>query len=76
MKNTHIFILAAAVCLTACAKAVESGPNDANKPYFESWIKINHPNAKRTPMGVYVVSETPGKGDLVGAPQDDQYLRM
>ena len=53
-----IIILAAA----GCAKERYQSSNDQAKLYLESWLKLNHPDAKKTDLGTYVLDETPGTG--------------
>ena len=64
MKKLIVFSLyAAAAFLTlGCAKQVGDGPNDTNKRVFDAWIEINHKNATRTDLGVYVIEEQKGTG--------------
>ena len=64
MKKLIVFSLyAAAVLLTSgCAKQVKDGPNDTNKRIFDAWIEINHKNATRTDLGVYIIEEQTGTG--------------
>ena len=64
MKKIIIpFLFAAAVlAVSGCAKQAVSGPNDANKRYFDAWIKVNHPEARQTELGVYIIEDEPGTG--------------
>lgn len=67
MKKIFVsFICAAAALVFAgCAKQAASGANDANKRYFDAWISLNHPNAVRTDLGVYIIESEPGTGEEV-----------
>lgn len=63
MKKLIILgLYAAAILFTGCAKQVQDGPNDANKRVFEAWIGLNHKNATRTDLGVYVLPEGTKQG--------------
>lgn len=59
MKKLIVFSLYAfaALLMAGCAKQVEDGPNDTNKRIFDAWIGLNHENATRTDLGVYVLPE-------------------
>lgn len=67
MKNTFSSILCviAAIVMTGCAKTVPSGPNEANKRYFDAWLSLNYPNAEKAGRGIYIIEETEGTGDEV-----------
>lgn len=67
MKNTFSSILCviAAIVMTGCAKTVSSGPNEANKRYFDAWLSLNYPNAEKAGRGIYIIEETEGTGDEV-----------
>ena len=75
MKRLYIIILAAsaAVLLASCAKNETTGANDAGKRYLEAWIKINHPDAKKSGLGIYILDETAGSGLEAGDPEDFPY---
>ena len=64
---------ASALALSGCAKTVTAGKNDANKKYFDAWMSVNHPDAVRVDPGYYILSETPGTGELAGT-EDDHYF--
>ena len=68
MKKIILTASAAASLLlcASCAKVVTSGPNDANKRYFDSWIKIYHPDAQKDGLGVYIIEDKAGTGKAVG----------
>lgn len=48
-----------------CAKTVQPGANEANKRYFDAWMKINHPNVKPTGLGIYIIEDKEGTGAKV-----------
>ncbi len=60
IKTVGYVILAAAAF--GCAKVAPAGPNDANKRYFDAWMKLNHPGLKPTGLGIYVLEEEEGTG--------------
>lgn len=64
MKKIIIYIIcaAAAVIVAGCAKMVTNGQNEANQRYFKAWMEINHPNARPTGLGIYILEETQGTG--------------
>lgn len=56
---------AAALAFAGCAKHETSGPNDANRRYFDAWMEVNHPGVQPTGLGIYVIEDTPGTGKAV-----------
>lgn len=54
-----------AVAAASCARTVEPGANEASKRYFDAWMKIHHPDAKPTGLGIYVIEDEPGTGAVV-----------
>ena len=67
MKKIISTILGAAalLCFAGCAKEVSVGKNDANKRFFDAWIKVHHPDATPTELGTYVLEQKPGTGATV-----------
>ncbi len=57
----------------SCAKEKTPGINDDAKAYFDAWISQNHPTATKTPLGAYILSETPGTGAAAG---NSAYVRV
>ena len=57
-----IISIAAAIAFAGCAREAAVGTNDANKRYFDSWMQINHPDARPTGLGIYILEDTPGTG--------------
>lgn len=55
-----------AISLAGCAKHTSVGPNDGNKRYFDAWMQINHPDARPSGLGIYIIDEKPGNGVEVG----------
>lgn len=68
--------LAAAALCTGCAKSPVSGINEANKAFLEAWVKVHHPDARKTSMGAYVIEETKGTGEALGTADDSPYVRV
>ncbi len=65
MKKITIvsFLFSAAfLAITGCAKHAASGANDAEKRYFDAWMQVNHPEAKPTGLGIYIIEDEPGTG--------------
>ena len=62
MKKIIVSLLTVAALVAGCAKDAPSGANDANKRYFDAWMEVNHPDAKPTGLGIYIIEETPGTG--------------
>lgn len=60
----------------SCAKAPSEGPNDDARLYLESWVLVHHPDAVRTALGAFVLSETPGTGEAVGSEEDSPLVRV
>lgn len=54
--------IAAALCITGCAKVVNPGANEAHKREFDAWMELNHPGLEPSGLGIFVVHETPGNG--------------
>lgn len=74
MKKNIIWIALAAAVLAGCAKAPSKGLNEDSKAYLESWIKIFHPDAQKTPMGAYILSDVPGSGPAIGSEDVSPYV--
>ena len=74
MNRLGILVIAAAAAVCAsCVRPESSGINDANKRYFDAWMKINHPDAKRDGLGIYILEETTGTGMSAGKAEDYPY---
>ena len=76
MKKTLLYLGLAALLLSACAKDPKTGVNDSAKRYLDAWIQVNHPDAKMTPLGAYILEETPGTGVAAGSYEDYPYVRV
>ena len=75
-KAIFYFCLAAMITLCGCAKTPKAGLNDANKRYFDAWIKVHHPDAKPTALGVYVLETQEGTGQQAGNSDTNPYVRL
>ena len=74
MNRFGILVIAASAALCfSCVRSEQSGINDANKRYFDAWMKINHPDAIRDGLGIYILDETTGKGVKAGNLDDYPY---
>ena len=62
--KTVAFVMSA-LAVAGCAKAVQTGPNEANERYFNAWIGLNHPGISPTGLGIYVIEEEAGTGSVV-----------
>lgn len=62
--KTAAYILAGFVVLS-CAKAVKTGPNEAEQRYFNAWMSQNHPGVQPTGLGIYILEEEDGTGAAV-----------
>ncbi|MCR4859799.1 MAG: FKBP-type peptidyl-prolyl cis-trans isomerase [Bacteroidales bacterium] len=76
MKKTILYLAVAAAALCSCAKTPSAGLNDADKRYFDAWLKVNHPDATPTSLGAYVISETPGTGAEAGSADVNPHVRV
>ena len=74
MKKTYLYLMLAAVVACGCAKTPSTGLNDAAKRYFDAWIHVNHPDAKPTELGSYIIEEQVGTGAVAGDADDTPYV--
>lgn len=73
MKRLYILLCAAvlaALATASCAKNDPTGANDANRRYLEAWMKIHHPEASKSGLGIYIIDEKQGNGKEAGASED------
>ena len=74
MNRFGILVIAAAAAICfSCVRSEQTGINDANKRYFDAWMKINHPDAVREGLGIYILEETIGQGAKAGNAEDYPY---
>lgn len=76
MKKDILYFCLAALALTGCARTPKTGANDSAVLYLESWIHVNHPEAERTALGAYILSDTPGTGAEAGSADASPYVRV
>lgn len=76
MRKTIIMLAFAAAVLSGCSKPIETTKNEAARKYFESWVKINHPDAKPTTLGSYIIHEDKGTGKAAGTVEQNPYVRI
>ena len=62
--------------MASCSKNESTGVNDSNKRFLEAWLKVNHPNAVKDGLGIYILDETPGSGKTAGKPEDYPYAYL
>jgi len=74
LANIALVFAAVAVLAGSCAKSVTSGKNDLNKMYFDAWIKTHHPDAQKSALGIYVIEDIPGTGEMVGDTAASPYV--
>ncbi len=73
-KIITLFATAAAAALLAgaCAKESSEALNADNELYFNAWMSVNHPEATKSGLGVYIIDDQPGDGEEIT--DDDYYL--
>ena len=75
MNRLSIIICAAAAAtlMASCAKNETTKPNEASKRYLEAWMKIHHPDAVKSGLGIYILEEKSGTGKEAGDPSEYPY---
>ena len=76
MKKIILYLTLAALLLSACAKDPKSGVNDAAKRYLDAWMQVYHPGAPQTPLGAFILEETPGTGAAAGSSDTNPFVRV
>jgi len=66
-------IAAVAVIVNGCAKSDTLSENELNKLYLEAWMKVHYPGVNPTGLGIYIIDDQPGSGELVG---DTRYVMV
>lgn len=65
-------ITASALAMGGCAKSEDQPKNEETQLYFEAWISQKHPDATKTSLGAYILSDTPGTGKEIT--EDEPYI--
>ena len=76
MKRTILYFALAALLCGSCAKPAKTGLNDANKRYLDAWILVNHPDARQTELGSYILEDIPGTGVQAGPGDASSFVRL
>ena len=78
MKKYYIAFLStlALIVTAACAKQGSTDTSGAKQEAFEAWVNKYYPGATRTPLGVFIVEDTPGTGRLFSTGDDTPFVRM
>ena len=61
--------LAAAVLLTGCAKSEKTNDHETTKRYLDAWVGVNYPGVTPTELGIYILEDKPGTGEMYDAKQ-------
>ena len=73
--TTFALSIAALVAVAgSCAKSSDTGQNYLTKKYFDAWMATNHPGVQKTGLGIYILEDTPGDGDLVSDEDTHPYV--
>ena len=76
MKKTILYVALAALLCGSCARIAPTGLNDANKRYLDAWVQVNHPGARQTELGSYILEDIPGSGVVAGTPDSNPFVRV
>ena len=57
--------IAMSMLMTGCARSEKTEPNAANLRYLEAWMEKNHPGARVTDLGVYILEDKAGTGEAL-----------
>lgn len=77
MKRIIIIFAAVAALTVSCKKdETQNVDNTAQAARFNAWIRVNHPNAPRTTLGSYVISEKKGNGGRVGDATENLFVQL
>lgn len=55
---------AAAFVFTGCAKSEKTLPFEDEERYVEAWVSQKHPEAKKTELGIYILDDKAGDGEV------------
>ncbi len=76
MKKTILYFALAALLCSSCARIARTGLNDANKRFLDAWIQVNHPGARQTELGSYILEDIPGNGAVAGPAASNPFVRV
>ena len=76
MKKTILYVALAALFCSSCARIARTGLNDANKRYLDAWVQVNHPGARQTELGSYILEDIPGSGAVAGTSDSNPFVRV
>ena len=76
MKKQFVPLVLAITAMIAAGCATDStmSNNNSARKHFNSWIKVNYPNAPRTDLGVYILEDEEGTGVTVGDEDTHPYV--
>ena len=69
IKRLLMLPLAAAVLLTGCAKSEKTNDHETTKRYLDAWVGVNYPGVTPTELGIYILEDKPGTGEMYDAKQ-------
>lgn len=75
MKRILIYTALAATLLTSCEKASTTNSNSSAQKQFKAWISTRYPDATKTPLGAYIISDEPGTGKPVDIADSNLFVR-
>ena len=55
---------AAAFVFTGCAKSEKTLPFEDEERYVEAWVSQKHPEATKTELGIYILDDKAGDGEV------------
>ncbi len=66
-------ILAVCALSNSCSHDPSENENIANKRYFDAWMYKNYPYAEASGLGVYIIDDQPGDGNVL---ESDEYYAL
>ena len=57
---------------SGCAKEVSTDTSNMAKDFFEAWMSVNYPGANPSGLGVYIIDDQAGRGEIIN--DDDFFL--
>lgn len=68
-KGFLVVLAAAAVLVAGCAKSEKTEENEASRRYLDAWVSVNYPDVKPTDLGIYILDDQPGTGEVYDTKQ-------